>query len=92
MLDVDRDGSAFVRLSAAEMDMLSSDSRNLLYLGAEEDVILYIGSDAANVDADWERGVFKDNFDGTWPMLDGVRSSRSWRRGMTTISLSFPSS
>ena len=70
VLDVDRDGSAFVRLSAAEMDMLSSVRCNLLYLGTEEDVILYLGSDA-NVDADWERGIFKDNFDGTWPMLDG---------------------
>ena len=69
-VDVDRDGSAFVRLSAAEMDILSSVRCNLLYLGTEEDVILYLGSDA-NVDADWERGVFKDNFDGTWPMLDG---------------------
>ena len=70
VLDVDRDGSAFVRLSAAEMDMLSSVRCNLLYLGTEEDVILYLGSDA-NVDADWEHGIFKDNFDGTWPMLDG---------------------
>ena len=69
-VDVDGDGNAFVRLSAAEMDMLSSVHCNLLYLGAEEDVILYLGSDT-NVDADWERGVFKDNFDGTWPMLDG---------------------
>ena len=33
-------------------------------------MILYLGSDA-NVDADWDSGVFKDNFDGTWPMLDG---------------------
>ena len=70
VLDVDRDGSAFVRLSAAEMDMLSSVRCNLLYLGTEEDVILYLGSDA-NVDADWEHGIFKDNFDGTWPMLEG---------------------
>ena len=70
VLNVDRDGSAFVRLSAAEMDMLSSVRCNLLYLGVEENVVLYLGSDT-NVDADWDGGIFKDNFDGTWPMLDG---------------------
>lgn len=69
-VDVDRRGNAFVRLSPAEMDMLSSVRCNLLYIGAEEGVILYLGSDT-NVDADWDSGVFKDNFDGTWPMLDG---------------------
>lgn len=69
-VDVDRNGNAFVRLSQAEMDMISSVRCNLLYIGEEENVILYLGSDA-NVDADWDSGVFKDNFDGTWPMLDG---------------------
>ena len=69
-VDVDRHGNAFVRLSAAEMDILSSVRCNLLYIGEEEGVILYLGSDT-NVDADWDSGVFKDNFDGTWPMLDG---------------------
>ena len=69
-VDVDRNGNAFVRLSQAEMDMISSVRCNLLYIGTEENVILYLGSDA-NVDADWDSGVFKDNFDGTWPMLDG---------------------
>lgn len=69
-VDVDRNGNAVVRLSAAEMDTLSSIHCNLLYIGAEEDIILYLGSDV-NIDADWDRGIFKDNFDGTWPMLDG---------------------
>lgn len=69
-VDVDRNGNAFVRLTQAEMDMISSVRCNLLYIGEEENVILYLGSDA-NVDADWDSGVFKDNFDGTWPMLDG---------------------
>ena len=69
-VDVDRDGNAFVRLSANEMDMLSSVRCNLLYIGEKEGVVLYLGSDT-NVDADWEHGIFKDNFDGTWPMLDG---------------------
>ncbi|WP_106627502.1 clostripain-related cysteine peptidase [Selenomonas massiliensis] len=69
-VDVDAHGNAFVRLSAAEMDGLTSVRCNLLYIGEEEGVVLYLGSDT-NVDADWDSGVFKDNFDGTWPMLDG---------------------
>lgn len=70
-VDIDEsDGSAFVRLSESEMDLLSSVRCNLIYLGEEEDVIIYLGSDA-NIDADWDTGVFRDNFDGTWPMLDG---------------------
>ena len=52
------------------MDLLSSVRCNLIYLGEEEGVILYLGSDT-NIDADWDTGVFRDNFDGTWPMLDG---------------------
>ena len=57
-------------LSESEMDLLSSVRCNLIYLGEEEGVILYLGSDT-NIDADWDTGVFRDNFDGTWPMLDG---------------------
>ncbi len=69
-VDVDRNGSAFVTLSESEMEILSSVHCNLLYIGEEDDVILYLGSDV-NIDADWDTGIFKDNFDGTWPMLDG---------------------
>ncbi|MEX5285006.1 clostripain-related cysteine peptidase [Selenomonas sputigena] len=70
-VDIDgSDGSAFVTLSESEMDLLSSVRCNLIYLGEEEGVILYLGSDT-NIDADWDTGVFRDNFDGTWPMLDG---------------------
>ena len=33
-------------------------------------MLLYLGSDA-DINADWEKGIFKDNFQGNWPMLDG---------------------
>jgi hypothetical protein len=39
-------------------------------MDAAQDVILDLGSDS-NIIADWDAGVFKDNFYGTWPMLDG---------------------
>ena len=68
-VDIDpSNGSVSVTLSESEMDLLSSVRCNLLYL--DENVVIHLGSDV-NVDADWDSGVFKDNFDGTWPMLDG---------------------
>ena len=69
-VDIDGEGNSFVRLTQKQMDMLSSIHCQLVYIDAEDDVILYLGSDA-DVDADWEKGLFKDNFRGVWPMLDG---------------------
>ena len=68
-VDIDpSDGSVSVTLSESEMELLSSVRCNLLYL--DENVVIHLGSDA-NIDADWDTGIFRDNFDGTWPMLDG---------------------
>ena len=70
VVDVDGDGNSFVRLSEEQMELLASIHCQLIYIDDEDDVILYLGSDA-DIDADWERGIFKDNFRGVWPMLDG---------------------
>ena len=68
-IDIDpSDGSVSVTLSESEMELLSSVRCNLLYL--DENVVIHLGSDV-NIDADWDTGVFRDNFGGTWPMLDG---------------------
>lgn len=68
-VDIDpSNGSVSVTLSESEMDLLSSVRCNLLYL--DENVVIHLGSDV-NIDADWDTGVFRDNFSGTWPMLDG---------------------
>ncbi|MBQ9496499.1 MAG: clostripain [Selenomonadaceae bacterium] len=69
-VQVDKDGNSFVQLSAEQMDLLSSVHCQLVYMGLEDDVILYLGSDA-DINADWDTGLFKDNFRGVWPMLDG---------------------
>lgn len=69
-VDVDDEGTAFVRLTPEQMDILSSVHCQFFYQSVEDDIILYLGSDA-NIDADWDKGVFKDNFQGKWPMLDG---------------------
>lgn len=69
-VDVDEAGNSFVKLPKEQLAMLSSIHCQLVYMDAEEDILLYLGSDA-NITADWEQGIFKDNFQGTWPMLDG---------------------
>ena len=69
-VQVDKDGNSFVQLSSEQMDLLSSVHCQLVYMGLEDDVILYLGSDA-DINADWDTGLFKDNFRGVWPMLDG---------------------
>lgn len=69
-VDVDKDGFAFVKLNDAEMDLLSSIHCQLICMDPAEDIILTLGSDA-DIIADWETGLFKDNFQGVWPMLDG---------------------
>ena len=69
-VDIDQDGTAFCRLSPAAMDILSSVHCQFLYFSQKDNLILYLGSDS-NIDADWDKGIFKDNFQGKWPMLDG---------------------
>ena len=68
--DIDKNGTAFVKLSKDQMENLASVHCQLVYQSKKDDIILYLGSDA-DIDADWEKGVFKDNFQGKWPMLDG---------------------
>ena len=69
-VDIDDNGNAFVKLTQEQMDILSSVRCQLVYIGVEDDIILFLGSDA-NVDADWDSGIFKDNFQGVWPCIDG---------------------
>ena len=69
-VQIDKDGNAFVKLTPEQMEILSSVRCQLVYISVEDDVILFLGSDA-NVDADWETGIFKDNFSAVWPTLDG---------------------
>lgn len=69
-VDIDSEGSAFVRLSPEAMDLLTSVHCQFFYFDPKEDIMLYLGSDS-NINADWEKGIFKDNFFGKWMMLDG---------------------
>ena len=64
------DGSAELVLGPERLKYIDSVAFYLSYYSVEDDVILLLGKDA-DMDADWERGVFKDNFRGVWAALDG---------------------
>ncbi len=69
-VQMDKDGNAFVKLTPEQMELLSSVHCQLAYISVDDDVVLYLGSDA-DINADWDAGIFTDNFRGVWPMLDG---------------------
>ena len=69
-VQMDSNGNAFVQLNADQMDLLSSVHCQLVYMDVDNDIILYLGSDA-DINADWDGGTFTDNFRGVWAMLDG---------------------
>lgn len=68
---VDQEGVATLTLGSKAYDILSSITFQLFYADPEEDIMLCLGSDN-NIIADWDKGVFKDNFRGVWGSLDGA--------------------
>ncbi|MBR0061571.1 MAG: clostripain, partial [Selenomonadaceae bacterium] len=69
-VQMDNNGNAFVQLTPEQMDLLSSVHCQLVYMELDNDIIVYLGSDA-DINSDWDTGRFTDNFRGVWPMLDG---------------------
>ncbi len=68
-IQIDRKNNAFVQLRAEQFENIANIRCNLAYLDADEDIILYLGSDS-NVKIDWNKYTVTDNFDATWIMLD----------------------
>ena len=69
-LDVDDDGIAFLTLGPKANDVLAGIGFSLFYVDEAEDQMLLLGTDN-DMNADWENGVFHDNFRGVWGALDG---------------------
>ncbi len=69
-IQIDKKNNAFVQLTPEQLENIAYINCNLAYVDAENDIILYLGSDS-NVKIDWKKGTVTDNFDATWPMLDG---------------------
>ena len=68
--DLDKDGNAFVTLGPEADSILTSIGFSLYYVDTENDAMMRLGTDN-DMTADWENGVFYDNFRGVWGSIDG---------------------
>ena len=66
----DEDGYAVLDIGGDTASLLTGVYINLCYIDFESDMILLLGRDN-DLFADWENGVFRDNFRGVWGTLDG---------------------
>ncbi len=69
-LNVNEDGTSYLTLGPDADTILSQIGFSLYYVDAENDAMLFLGTDN-DMTADWENGVFYDNFWGVWGGIDG---------------------
>ncbi len=69
-LDLDDEGTAFLTLGEEADDILAGIGFSLYYVDEENDMMLWLGTDN-DITADWDNGVFYDNFRGVWGAIDG---------------------
>ena len=67
---VDENGNAVMDIGAEIANMLKGVYFRLAYIDEEQDAAILLGRDN-NIYMDWENGVFRDNFQGTWGAIDG---------------------
>ena len=67
---VDDEGYAVLDLGKDNTALLAGVYFQLCYFDIDDDIILLLGRDN-NLYADWNNGVFKDNFTGEWGTIDG---------------------
>ena len=70
-LDLDEEtGTAFLTLGPEACDVLAGIGFSLFYVDEENDEMMLLGTDN-DIIADWDNGVFYDNFRGVWGAIDG---------------------
>ena len=69
-LDVDDNGTAYMTLGPDANDILAGIVFSLYYVDTENDLMMLLGTDN-DMNADWDNGVFSDNFRGVWGSIDG---------------------
>ena len=69
-LDLDEDGSAVLYLGPDAQDILVGIGFQLFYVDEENDIMMLLGTDN-DIIADWDNGIFYDNFRGVWGAIDG---------------------
>lgn len=68
-LDVDDEGTSILTLGPEVYDVLAGIGFSLYYVDEENDQMMLLGTDN-DMTADWENGVFYDNFRGVWGAID----------------------
>lgn len=69
-LELNENGAAVLHLGAEANDILTNVGFSLYYVDEENDLLLLLGNDN-DIEADWENGIFYDNFRGAWGAIDG---------------------
>ncbi len=69
-LDLDDEGTASLTLGPDAQEILAGIGFSLFYVNEDADSMLLLGTDN-DMTADWENGVFYDNFRGVWGAIDG---------------------
>lgn len=69
-VEITEDSYARLILSPDSLGSVKSVFFNLAYYSEEDDIMLFLGRDN-DITADWDQGVFEDNFRGVWGSLDG---------------------
>lgn len=69
-LALNGEGSAVLTLGESAKDILSSIGFQLYYIDSDAGYSLLLGTDN-DINADWDNGIFTDNFRGVWGALDG---------------------
>lgn len=70
-LKLDKNGNAVLTLGPKANDILSEIWFSMYYIDEEADVMMLLGVDN-DINADWDKGVFTDNFRGVWGAIDDV--------------------
>lgn len=68
---VDENGNAVLDIGPDAASLLQGVYFNLCWVDEASDTVLILGYDN-DLDADWDSGVFRDNFRGVWGCLDGA--------------------
>lgn len=69
-LDMNDEGTSILTLGPEANDILAGIGFSLYYVDEENDQMMLLGTDN-DMTADWENGVFYDNFRGVWGAIDG---------------------
>lgn len=69
-VEITEDSYARLILNPDSLDSVKSVFFNLAYYSEEDDIMLFLGRDN-DIHADWEQGIFEDNFRGVWGAVDG---------------------